>query len=378
MERRSFIKHTGLAGILAASSAPAFAQAAPGSQMAPRVELPQEPRHDLRRRRDDQQARRRGDQQQVPDPDLRGRRDRARVRRGRRRAAGHGAVRAYRAVLLLRQGPDVRLRLRDPVRHELCATQNAWMYHGGGLELMREFFKDYNIINFPAGNTGAQMGGFFRKELKTVADLKGLKMRIGGFAGAVLQQARRRAAADRRRRHLSGAREGHDRCGRVGGPVRRREARPRQGRQVLLLPRLVGRRSRARPLGQHQGVGRPAEGLPGDPRGGVLRGQRRHDGQVRRAQPGRAAPSGRRAACSCGRSRARSCRRRGRRPTRCSTRRRPSTPSSRRSTSRGASSATRTILWFRVAEQNFDQFMATASGQPAGGDAGRRRADPHR
>jgi len=64
--------------------------------------------------------------------------------------------------------------------------QNAWMYHGGGMELMREFYKDYNIINFPAGNTGAQMGGFFRKELKTVADMKGLKMRIGGFAGTVI------------------------------------------------------------------------------------------------------------------------------------------------------------------------------------------------
>ena len=66
--------------------------------------------------------------------------------------------------------------------------QNAWMYHGGGLELMRDFFKDYNIINFPAGNTGAQMGGWFRKEIKTVADLKGLKMRIGGTAGIVLQK----------------------------------------------------------------------------------------------------------------------------------------------------------------------------------------------
>ncbi len=64
--------------------------------------------------------------------------------------------------------------------------QNAWMYHGGGLELMREFFKEYNIINFTAGNTGAQMGGWYRKEIKTLADLKGLKFRVGGFAGAVL------------------------------------------------------------------------------------------------------------------------------------------------------------------------------------------------
>jgi TRAP-type mannitol/chloroaromatic compound transport system substrate-binding protein len=66
--------------------------------------------------------------------------------------------------------------------------QNAWMYHGGGLELMRDFLKDYNIINFPAGNTGAQMGGFFRKEIKTLADMKGLKMRIAGLAGAVMQR----------------------------------------------------------------------------------------------------------------------------------------------------------------------------------------------
>src|SRR5258708_18751709 len=64
--------------------------------------------------------------------------------------------------------------------------QNAWMRHGGGLELMREFFKDYNCHNIPAGNTGAQMGGWFRKEIRTVADLKGLKFRIGGTAGLVL------------------------------------------------------------------------------------------------------------------------------------------------------------------------------------------------
>jgi TRAP-type mannitol/chloroaromatic compound transport system substrate-binding protein len=64
--------------------------------------------------------------------------------------------------------------------------QTAWMYDGGGLQLMREFFKDYNIYNIPCGNTGAQMGGWYRKEIKTVADLKGLKFRVGGFAGQVL------------------------------------------------------------------------------------------------------------------------------------------------------------------------------------------------
>ena len=64
--------------------------------------------------------------------------------------------------------------------------QNSWMYHGGGLELMRDFLKDYNCLSLPAGNTGTQMGGWFRKEIKTVADLKGLKMRISAAAGLVL------------------------------------------------------------------------------------------------------------------------------------------------------------------------------------------------
>ena len=64
--------------------------------------------------------------------------------------------------------------------------QTAWMFDGGGMELMREFFKDYNIINIPCGNTGTQMGGWFRKEIKGPDDLKGLKFRVGGFAGQVL------------------------------------------------------------------------------------------------------------------------------------------------------------------------------------------------
>src|ERR1051326_4094624 len=64
---------------------------------------------------------------------------------------------------------------------------NAWMTHGGGLDLLRNFFKDYNVVNFPAGNTGTQMGGWYRKEIKTIDDLKGLKFRIGsGLAGAIL------------------------------------------------------------------------------------------------------------------------------------------------------------------------------------------------
>ncbi len=65
--------------------------------------------------------------------------------------------------------------------------QTAWMNQGGGMELMREFYKDYGIINLLGGNTGTQMGGWFRKEIKTLDDIKGLKMRISAFAGRVLQ-----------------------------------------------------------------------------------------------------------------------------------------------------------------------------------------------
>ncbi|TCV82358.1 TRAP transporter substrate-binding protein [Sulfurirhabdus autotrophica] len=66
--------------------------------------------------------------------------------------------------------------------------QNAWFYFGGGLQLMRELFKGYGLINFPGGNTGTQMGGWFRKEIKNLADLKGLKMRIPGIGGEIMSK----------------------------------------------------------------------------------------------------------------------------------------------------------------------------------------------
>ena len=73
----------------------------------------------------------------------------------------------------------------------------AWMIHGGGMDLLNDFYKKFNVTALMAANTGCQMGGWFRKEINTVDDLKGLKFRIGGFPGKVLHQAWRRAAADR-------------------------------------------------------------------------------------------------------------------------------------------------------------------------------------
>ena len=64
--------------------------------------------------------------------------------------------------------------------------QNAWFYTGGGLELLNEFYGGYGLVNFPIGNTGAQMAGWYRKEIKDPADFKGLKFRVGGLAGMAL------------------------------------------------------------------------------------------------------------------------------------------------------------------------------------------------
>ncbi len=64
--------------------------------------------------------------------------------------------------------------------------QTAWLLEGGGLELMRGFFSDYSMLNFPGGNTGVQMGGWFKEEIGGLADLKGLKMRIPGLGGKVM------------------------------------------------------------------------------------------------------------------------------------------------------------------------------------------------
>ena len=67
--------------------------------------------------------------------------------------------------------------------------QNAWLYYGGGLDLWREVYEPFNLVPFPAGNTGVQMGGWFNRPIDSMADLNGLKMRIPGIGGEVLRRA---------------------------------------------------------------------------------------------------------------------------------------------------------------------------------------------
>lgn len=64
----------------------------------------------------------------------------------------------------------------------------AWLYGDGGLELLRKLYADFNVINFPAGSTGNQMGGWFKKKVQSLAELKDLKMRIPGLGGKVMQR----------------------------------------------------------------------------------------------------------------------------------------------------------------------------------------------
>ncbi len=70
-----------------------------------------------------------------------------------------------------------------------AGEMNAWLWHGGGIELWRETYAPFGILPMPCGNSGVQMGGWFKKEIRSVADLKGLKMRIPGLGGEVLARA---------------------------------------------------------------------------------------------------------------------------------------------------------------------------------------------
>jgi TRAP-type mannitol/chloroaromatic compound transport system substrate-binding protein len=86
-------------------------------------------------------------------------------------------------------GKDPTFALGCAIPFGLNSRQmTAWMYEGNGLKLMREFYRNFNIISFPMGNTGAQMGGWWRKEIKSLADLKGVKFRTGGFSGKVFER----------------------------------------------------------------------------------------------------------------------------------------------------------------------------------------------
>ena len=104
-------------------------------------------------------------------------------------AVGNGTIELGHTCSYYYFGKDPTFALGTAAPFGLNARQmNAWLYQGGGNDLLNEFYAKHNLYGMPAGNTGVQMGGWYRKEIKTVDDLKGLKIRIAGIAGMVLQK----------------------------------------------------------------------------------------------------------------------------------------------------------------------------------------------
>jgi TRAP-type mannitol/chloroaromatic compound transport system substrate-binding protein len=103
------------------------------------------------------------------------------------KAVGDGTVECGYTIGIYAAKDNPALAFATGVPFGLNAQQqNAWLYSGGGLDLLQKLYQKIGCINFPAGSTGNQMGGWFRKEIKSVADLKGLKMRIPGLGGQVM------------------------------------------------------------------------------------------------------------------------------------------------------------------------------------------------
>ena len=96
---------------------------------------------------------------------------------------GHGAAYYWR-------GKSEAAQFFATIPFGLTAHEmNGWLYYGGGLDLWREVYAPFDLVPFPAGNTGVQMGGWFNKRIDTMADLRGLKMRIPGIGGEALRMA---------------------------------------------------------------------------------------------------------------------------------------------------------------------------------------------
>ncbi len=186
MERRSFVRHAGLAGVLAASAAPAVhAQAAIRWRLASSFPKSLDTIFGA------------AETFSKAVSDMTGGKFQISVHAAGELMPAFGVVDGVQAATVEMAhtapyyffGKDPTFALGCAIPFGLNSRQmSAWMLEGNGLKLMREFYKNYNIINFVGGNTGAQMGGWYRKEIKTVADIKGLKFRVGGFAGQVISR----------------------------------------------------------------------------------------------------------------------------------------------------------------------------------------------
>jgi TRAP-type mannitol/chloroaromatic compound transport system substrate-binding protein len=103
-------------------------------------------------------------------------------------AVGSGTVEMTHTASYYYWGKDATFALGTAIPFGLNARAiNAWNYDGGGIDMMNAFYAKQNLIGFPGGNTGVQMGGWWRKEIGSLADLQGVKMRIGGMGGKIME-----------------------------------------------------------------------------------------------------------------------------------------------------------------------------------------------
>ena len=199
-------------------------------------------------------------------------------------AVTSGAIECAHTPLFFYAGKDATLGVGSGLPFGLNARQQmAWWLFGGGAEIVNASLKKFNAHGIPAGSTGAQMGAWFKKEINTLDDLKGVRFRRRRAGRADPRPGRRAAAQSCACRRLCGAGERHHRCRRVHLPARRREARPRPGGEVQPLPVLVGERGDGAYGHQSRQVERAAEVLSGHRRAGLRRGQCVDARQVRRA-----------------------------------------------------------------------------------------------
>ncbi len=104
-------------------------------------------------------------------------------------AAGDGTVESAHSVGYYNWGKDPAFAPGADLPFMLSArAKTAYQYQGGGIDRYNEFLAGHNLVAYPGGNTGVQMGGWYRKEINTLADLQGLKMRISGLAGRVMEK----------------------------------------------------------------------------------------------------------------------------------------------------------------------------------------------
>jgi TRAP-type mannitol/chloroaromatic compound transport system substrate-binding protein len=187
MERRSFIQRAGIAGVLAAGAAPAVVHAQANIRWRLASSFPKS--LDTIYGAAEVMAKKVGE--------MTGGKFQISVHAGGELmppfgvldGASNGTVEMAHTAPYYFFGKDPTYALDCAIPFGLNSRQmTAWMYEGNGLKLTREFYGQSGIVNFPMGNTGAQMGGWYRKEIKSLADMKGLKMRIGGFGGKVLER----------------------------------------------------------------------------------------------------------------------------------------------------------------------------------------------